>query len=56
MLYETIDSGQIDDIMAGRKPREPEDWGDSDDTTQANADVEQQESPSSPIGGPAGEH
>jgi len=24
--YETIDSDQIDDIMAGAKPREPEDW------------------------------
>ena len=56
MLYETIDSGQIDDIMAGRTPREPDDWGDTDDTAQANADVEQQESPGSPIGGPAGEH
>ena len=28
MQYETIDSEQIDDIMAGRKPREPPDWGD----------------------------
>ena len=28
MLYETIDSDQIDDIMAGREPREPQDWGD----------------------------
>jgi len=24
--YETIDSDQIDDIMAGAKPREPKDW------------------------------
>ncbi|MCB1714725.1 MAG: ATP-dependent zinc metalloprotease FtsH [Candidatus Competibacteraceae bacterium] len=24
--YETIDSAQIDDIMAGRPPREPKDW------------------------------
>ena len=28
MLYETIDSNQIDDIMAGREPREPAGWGD----------------------------
>ena len=27
MLYETIDSNQIDDIMAGREVREPADWG-----------------------------
>ncbi|MBX8575607.1 ATP-dependent zinc metalloprotease FtsH, partial [Pseudomonas cichorii] len=26
MKYETIDSDQIDDIMAGRPPREPRDW------------------------------
>ncbi|SEI88602.1 cell division protease FtsH [Allopseudospirillum japonicum] len=29
MQYETIDAKQIDDIMAGRKPRPPEDWDDS---------------------------
>ncbi len=28
--YETIDQEQIKDIMAGRKPRPPEDWDDSD--------------------------
>nr|WP_200821137.1 ATP-dependent zinc metalloprotease FtsH [Oceanicoccus sp. KOV_DT_Chl] len=26
MTYETIDASQIDDIMAGRKPKEPADW------------------------------
>ena len=26
MKYETIDAPQIDDIMAGRPPREPRDW------------------------------
>lgn len=26
MKYETIDAEQIDDIMAGRTPREPRDW------------------------------
>ncbi len=30
MEYETIDADQIDDIMAGRKPRPPADWGDGD--------------------------
>ncbi|MEN9463929.1 MAG: ATP-dependent metalloprotease [Pseudomonadota bacterium] len=29
MEYETIDSDQIDDIMAGKKPRPPKAWGDS---------------------------
>ncbi len=28
MQYETIDSDQIDDIMAGHKPRPPRDWRD----------------------------
>ena len=37
--YETIDSEQIDDIMAGRSPREPKDW---------NSDPQE---PSSPSGG-----
>ncbi len=26
ILYETLDSAQLDDIMAGRKPRPPADW------------------------------
>jgi cell division protease FtsH len=29
--YETLDSGQIDDIMAGREPRPPQDWNDEDE-------------------------
>ena len=29
--YETIDSGQIDDIMKGKAPGPPSDWDDSDD-------------------------
>ena len=28
MMYETIDAKQIDDIMAGRKPRRPAGWDD----------------------------
>jgi cell division protease FtsH len=55
MLYETIDAGQIDDIMAGREPREPKDWGgasgDAPEVTRS-----QQPDSGSPIGGPAGEH
>ena len=30
MKYETIDSAQIDDIMAGKQPRPPDGWDDSD--------------------------
>jgi cell division protease FtsH len=59
MLYETIDADQIDDIMAGREPREPKDWGDSgpDEIPDAPVDDAGQEGSSgSPIGGPAGEH
>ena len=29
--FETIDAGQIDDIMAGRSPRPPKDWDDVDE-------------------------
>ena len=59
MLYETIDANQIDDIMAGREPREPADWG--DDTGSASppgtgASTPDSEQGGSPIGGPAGEH
>jgi cell division protease FtsH len=62
MLYETIDADQIDDIMAGRQPREPEGWGGSSggpsgpsavgDDDRATGD----DKPASPIGGPASEH
>ncbi|EEB77866.1 ATP-dependent metallopeptidase HflB subfamily protein [marine gamma proteobacterium HTCC2148] len=57
MLYETIGSDQIDDIMAGRKPREPSGWdGDSDGSAQATVSEADANDSSSPIGGPAGEH
>jgi cell division protease FtsH len=60
MTYETIDSDQIDDIMAGRVPREPKDWGNSGSGEMPGAlagDPGQQEDASgTPIGGPAGEH
>lgn len=59
MLYETIDSDQIDDIMAGREPREPQDWGgpSGGDGVAASAEKpEERDQGGSPIGGPAGEH
>jgi cell division protease FtsH len=45
---ETLNSDQIDDIMAGAKPREP-------DETPPSASSED-ESDAPPIGGPAEEH
>lgn len=56
--YETIDAGQIDDIMNGRKPRRPADWHDDEyrPGRQAGEDAADAGSGKSPIGGPAGEH
>ncbi|PRA57139.1 ATP-dependent metalloprotease [Pseudomonas sp. MYb187] len=51
MKYETIDAEQIDDIMAGRTPREPRDWEGGSGTPGATA--QQGDRPESPIGGPA---
>lgn len=53
MKYETIDSDQIDDIMAGRTPREPRDW---DDDKNSGTPAAQDDRPESPIGGPAAQH
>ena len=55
MKYETIDSDQIDDIMAGRTPREPRDWQDGSGPTGTPVQPEG-DRPQAPIGGPAGEH
>ncbi|HBN9638945.1 TPA: ATP-dependent zinc metalloprotease FtsH [Pseudomonas aeruginosa] len=58
MKYETIDSDQIDDIMAGRVPREPHDWqgGSGTGTPPANLEESGRRENTPPIGGPAGEH
>jgi len=71
MEYETIDSGQIDDIMEGRKPRAPEGWhdddygsgttirakaDDSESSKQDGKDSKSRKDSNKPIGGPAGEH
>jgi len=39
MEYETIDAGQIDQIMAGRKPGPPDGWGDDDKAQGGSIDV-----------------
>ncbi len=55
MKYETIDAEQIDDIMAGRTPREPRDWeGGSGASGTPTAPVGPR--PETPIGGPAADH
>lgn len=58
MKYETIDSDQVDDIMAGRVPREPRDWqgGSGTGTPPANLEESGRRENTPPIGGPAGEH
>ncbi|MCO3830183.1 ATP-dependent zinc metalloprotease FtsH [Pseudomonas aeruginosa] len=58
MKYEPIDSDQIDDIMAGRVPREPRDWqgGSGTGTPPANLEESGRRENTPPIGGPAGEH
>ncbi len=57
--YETIDSSQIDDIMAGKIPRDPEGWDDSEPKSGNGVGVEAEEKSSKgegEIGGPAGQH
>ncbi len=58
MKYETIDQGQIDQIMEGKMPDPPEDWSDQDsDSNKAEASRESDSSDDpSPIGGPASQH
>ena len=61
MKYETLDTEQIDDIMAGGEPRPPENWMDSDDGTDPGKTAKPSgedgaSKDSDPIGGPASEH
>ncbi len=53
--YETIDEGQIKDIMEGREPRPPEDWEDTDLGTGAGAPKSEPES-TPPLADPARQH
>jgi cell division protease FtsH len=57
--YETIDSDQIDDIMSGKAPREPQDWGDTPSKGSgpaASSKPADSQDGAEPIGGPAGQH
>jgi cell division protease FtsH len=52
MKYETIDDGQIGDIMAGRAPKPPSDW---DDSLPRGPSRPRPAAPSDGVGSPAGE-
>jgi cell division protease FtsH len=58
--YETIDSDQIDDIMAGKRPRPPQDWDESEPKPGAGSKTSSKEgkqgTADGTIGGPAGQH
>ena len=60
MLYETISVEQIDDIMAGKKPREPAGWHDDQPSGGAGTASREEAADDKPaddsIGGPAGQH
>ncbi len=57
MMYETIDSDQIEDIMSGNTPRQPANWDDDESSGGGQAAANQTSSAGSDsIGGPAGEH
>jgi cell division protease FtsH len=56
--YETIDEGQIKDIMAGREPRPPADWTDVPPAAPADAGETRPKEggDTKPIAGPASQH
>jgi cell division protease FtsH len=53
--YETIDTDQINDILAGKEPRPPSDWDDHNPPNTGNK-VEAGDKDRGTIGGPASEH
>ncbi len=56
--YETIDSDQINDVMAGKAPRPPKDLQEPNEPPpDAGAEAaDRKEKPEGPIGGPASQH
>ena len=58
--YETIDEGQIADIMAGNVARPPQDWSDDGPSGSSSASTPEEESSSdkdnSSLGDPAQQH
>jgi cell division protease FtsH len=53
MRYETLDAGQIDQIMEGHQPDPPEDWNEDDSDVSDGADGESDTDQRTTIGGPA---
>jgi len=56
MKYETIDMGQVTDIMEGREPKPPEGWDEPDDSKPPSRKKGAKTDTVTPIGGPASEH
>ncbi|NOX27903.1 MAG: ATP-dependent zinc metalloprotease FtsH [Gammaproteobacteria bacterium] len=57
MTYETIDHGQVEDIMNGKTPRPPKDWDQTEPPSSGKvADEDEDSKPDSTIGGPASLH
>jgi cell division protease FtsH len=58
MRYETIDSEQIDDIMAGRTPRPPHNWDDTEPRTggSVRGSAKPDDASGGTLGTPAGQH
>jgi len=54
--YETIDSDQIDDIMAGKPPRPPRDWEEHEPKAGSGGAKGADQAADAKIGGPAGQH
>jgi cell division protease FtsH len=53
--FETIDDGQIKDIMEGREPKPPADWDDTP-TAAGGKPSRERDKPETPIGKPASQH
>jgi cell division protease FtsH len=62
MKYETLDTDQIDDIMAGKSPRPPSGWSDDDRPSRPRCAERESPTDNTPkpnntaIGGPASSH
>ena len=56
MKYETIDEGQLKEIMAGKEPSPPEDWDSHDPPRAGKSDDTVKKPDDSSIGGPAEQH
>ncbi|MBN4078659.1 ATP-dependent zinc metalloprotease FtsH [Gammaproteobacteria bacterium AH-315-C21] len=56
MLYETIDNGQVTDIMNDKTPRPPKDWDQTEPPSSGKVVDEDEPKSDSTIGGPASLH